>query len=58
MAFSRTERWSKRLDEIERDIVKWQRWTRKDVIPIADAIPRLQYAVSKVVIEESDVCQC
>jgi len=56
MAFSRTERWSNRLDVIEKEINKYHRWTTGEVVPITDAVPKLQYAVTKLNLQ-SDHCQ-
>ncbi|KAF5052424.1 hypothetical protein DSECCO2_408860 [anaerobic digester metagenome] len=56
MAFSKTERWSRRLDDLEKDINKYHRWTTGEVVPLTDAVPKFHYAVTKLTLQ-MDHCQ-
>lgn len=60
MAFSKAERWVRRLDEIEPLITRYHRWATADIVlSNPDALTRLQYAVTKQMIqsEDRDLCQ-
>ena len=60
MAFSRSERWSRKLDEIEPVITRYQRWATEDVVLAnPDTMDRLRYSVTKQMIrsEDRDLCQ-
>lgn len=55
MAFSRSERWSRRLDEIEPVITRHHRWaTAEIVISNPDTMTRLQYAVTKQMMQSEE----
>lgn len=60
MAFSRCEKWSRRIDEIEPVITRHYKWATADIVLTnPDALTRLQYAVTKQMIrsEDCDLCQ-
>ena len=59
MAFSKTERVSRKLDGIEPKITRWHRWAVKDIIPFSEVMDRLEYAVTKQIIQgkDRDLCQ-
>ncbi len=61
MAFSRVEKWSNRLDAVEKDINKYHRWVIGEIVlPMPNSMPRFRYAVTKILIhsdDEPNVCQ-
>ena len=55
MAFSKTERVSRKLDEIEPLITRYHRWATGEIVLInPDTLTRLQYAVTKQMIRSED----
>ena len=55
MAFSKTERWSRKLDEIEPVITRYFRWATADIVLTnPDGLDRLRYAVTKQMIQSKD----
>ena len=60
MAFSKVEKWSRRLDEIEPVITRHYKWATADIVlSNPDALDRLRYAVTKQMVqsEDPDLCQ-
>ena len=57
MAFSRIERWARRLDDVEKDINKYYRWATGEVVILSpDTMDRVRYAVTKLNLQ-SDLYQ-
>lgn len=60
MAFSKVERWSRKLDEIEPLITRYHRWATGDIVLIyPDTLNRLAYVVTKIIVQEEnhDLCK-
>lgn len=55
MAYSRTEIWSRRLNEIEPLITRYHRWATGDIVLInPDMMDRVGYAVTKQKIRDEN----
>ena len=61
MAFSKVEKWSNRLDAIEKDITKYHRWATGEIVLVyPERMDSVRFAVTKQMIqsEDRDLCQC
>lgn len=55
MAFSRTDRWSRKLDGIEPVITRYHRWSTGEIVLLnPNAMDRLGYATTKQMIQSED----
>lgn len=55
MAFSKTERWSRRLDDLEKEITRYHRWATGEIVLInPDRLDSVHYAVTKQMIRSEN----
>lgn len=55
MAFSKVEKWSNRLDAIEKDLTKYHRWATGEIVLVyPERMDKVRYAVTKLSIQSED----
>jgi len=60
MAFSKTERWSRKVDDLEKEINKYHRWATGEIVLINPTrMDSVRFAVTKQCTqsEDRDLCQ-
>jgi hypothetical protein len=59
MAFSKTEKFSRRLDEMEPEIARHHRWATAEIVLSPDTLDRIRFSVTKQMIrsDDRDLCQ-